>query len=86
VKKERLACQINLLTKKLWGFSPLCLITPRVVIDQLRKEGYHITDEDLTHISPCRFDHINKHGKYTFNVEKELRRQILRALRKSKNP
>jgi rRNA maturation protein Nop10 len=58
----------------------------QAVIDQLKEEGYSISDDDLVHISPCRFDHINKHGKYTFNVEKEWKRQTLRALRKRRNP
>ncbi len=52
----------------------------QVVIDQLKAEGYSINDDDLAHISPCSFDHINKHGRYTFNVEKEWKRQTLRPL------
>ncbi len=58
----------------------------QVVIDQLKAEGYSISDDDLAHISPCRFDHINKHGRYTFNVEKEWKRQALRPLREPRNP
>ena len=58
----------------------------QVVIDQLKAEGYSINDDDLAHISPCRFDHINKHGRYTFNVEKEWKRQTLRPLREPRNP
>lgn len=58
----------------------------QVIIDQLKAEGYPISDDDLAHISPCRFDHINKHGKITFNVETEWKRQTLRPLREFKNP
>ncbi len=49
-------------------------------IQQLRKEGGAITDEVLEHISPTRFDHINRLGRYTFDVDR--RRQRLRPLRK----
>lgn len=56
----------------------------QLIIDQLKVAGYSITDDDLAHISPCRFNHINKHGKITFNVEKEWKRQTLRPLRESR--
>jgi TnpA family transposase len=55
------------------------------VIEQLKLEGYKINEEDLRHISPCRFDHINKYGKYFYNVEKELNRVKLRPLKEPKN-
>ena len=50
-------------------------------VQQLRKEGMAITDEMLQHISPTRFDHINRLGRYTFDVES--RRTRLRPLRKA---
>jgi TnpA family transposase len=34
----------------------------QAVVDQLRSEGYVVSEDDLKHISPCRFEHINKHG------------------------
>jgi len=40
----------------------------QAVIDQLKQEGYVINESDLQHISPCRFEHLNKHGKLAFNV------------------
>ncbi len=58
----------------------------QAVVDQLKEEGHPVSEEDLAHISPCRFDHINKHGRLTFNVEKELERQTLRPLRHPVNP
>lgn len=57
----------------------------QAVIDQLKEEGYSINDEDLSHISPCRFDHINKHGHFLFNIEKELNRNGLRPLNNPRN-
>jgi TnpA family transposase len=51
-------------------------------IEQLRTEGYTIADADITHLSPARYEHINRYGKYQFNVEEILNRQELRPLRK----
>lgn len=61
----------------------------QAVIDQLKEEGHVIDQTDLSHISPCRFEHINKHGKLTFNVNQKWNRDKLRPLRASgsyKNP
>lgn len=52
----------------------------QLVIEQLRAKEYPINEEDLKHISPCRFDHINKYGKLRFNIDKELNRKGLRPL------
>jgi len=75
--------------------SALTLVTNAVIvwntryikagIDQLQQEGYAVSESDLSHISPCRFDHINKYGKYFFNVESELNRKQLRPLRNTKD-
>ena len=53
------------------------------VIKQLQTEGYRINEEDLKHISPARYEHINVYGKYSFPVGQTLARQGLRELRKS---
>ncbi|MEE8056983.1 MAG: Tn3 family transposase, partial [Pseudomonadales bacterium] len=84
IKKSQLEDQAN-------QASALTLVTNAIIvwntvymheiIDQLRAGGYQIHEEDLAHISPCRFGHINKHGKMTFNVEKERNRSGLRPLR-----
>jgi len=58
----------------------------QAIIEQLRKEGYTVDENDLTHVSPCRFDHINKYGKYYFNVDNERNRELLRPLRQPQNP
>jgi len=50
-------------------------------IDQLRAEGYEISDEDITHLSPARRKHINRYGKYQFNISDVLNRKQLRPLR-----
>jgi len=57
----------------------------QAIINQLEKEGYTVDESDLVHISPCRFDHINKYGKYLFNVSRERHRKQLRTLRNSRD-
>jgi hypothetical protein len=42
------------------------------VLDELRAEGYEVLDEDVKHLSPARHEHINPHGKYRFDLEREL--------------
>jgi len=56
------------------------------VIEQLRKEGISIKEEDLTHLSPARHRHINPYGRYQFNVEEGLKRKQLRPLRQTTSP
>ena len=53
----------------------------QAIIEQLRKEGYKISDEDLRHLGPARFEHINPYGHYTFDIQQELQRKGLRPLR-----
>jgi TnpA family transposase len=51
------------------------------IVKQLRKDGYHINDDDLKHLGPARHEHINPYGNYIFNVQQELQRKGLRPLR-----
>lgn len=51
------------------------------VLKQLQHEDREINPEDLQHIWPTRFEHINIHGKYKFNVREEAKREGLRQLR-----
>ena len=55
----------------------------QAILEQLAREGFVVSPEDLWHLSPCRFEHINKYGKYTFAVEEEMQRNGLRPLRNS---
>jgi rRNA maturation protein Nop10 len=50
-------------------------------IKQLKAEGYSISNADIVHLSPARYEHINPYGKYQFEVAKNLERQELRPLR-----
>ncbi|GAA4366282.1 hypothetical protein GCM10023185_37340 [Hymenobacter saemangeumensis] len=36
------------------------------VVQTLRAEGVAVRDEDLARLSPARYEHINRLGKYTF--------------------
>ena len=54
----------------------------QAVLEQLKREGYEIKDEDVKNLSPARSEHINMYGKYYFNIEDGLKRKELRELRK----
>lgn len=41
----------------------------QAAVDQLRTEGMDIHDNDLTMLSPTRFEHISRYGTYHFNVD-----------------
>lgn len=53
----------------------------QAALDQLRSEGYPVQEEDLAHLSPARFEHINPFGKYYFPIEQARNRHGLRSLR-----
>ena len=53
----------------------------QAAIEALRAEGMEVHDEDVVHISQARFEHINRYGKYRFDVEAGQRRKGLRPLR-----
>jgi hypothetical protein len=50
-------------------------------LDYLKQAGYEINEEDIAHLSPARFEHINPYGKYRFNLAENQNRQGLRPLR-----
>jgi TnpA family transposase len=50
-------------------------------LQQLEQEGVPFNPEDLRHIWPTRFEHINVYGRYEFNLEEARRRDGLRELR-----
>ena len=54
-------------------------------IEQLRREGREISDDDIRHLSPARYEHINVFGKYFFPVEEEMKRKGLRPLRNAQD-
>jgi hypothetical protein len=48
-------------------------------VNQVRAEGYHVSDADLARLSPLGHDHIRIHGRYAFTATGP--RQGLRPLR-----
>ena len=70
---------LNLVTNAVVTWNTLYM---EAAIKQLRSEGYQISDEDVSHLSPTRYRHINPYGKYQFDIETESKRTQLRPLRK----
>jgi hypothetical protein len=52
------------------------------VVQTQRAEGVEVRDEDLARLSPARYEHINRLGKYTFPRQVEVEPNGLRSLRK----
>lgn len=50
-------------------------------LTQLKKEGLDFNEEDLKHIWPTRFEHLNVYGKYDFDLSAAKARRGLRKLR-----
>lgn len=55
-------------------------------LDQLRAEGHTVNDDDVAHLSPARYEHINPYGKYRFELEENINRGQLRPLRRALSP
>ena len=51
------------------------------VLEELRLEGCPVLDDDVAHLSPARYEHINPYGKYFFDIAGNAARQGLRPLR-----
>lgn len=50
-------------------------------LDQLRREGYLVRDEDIARLSPLLHEHINMLGRYSFSVPEAVANGELRPLR-----
>ena len=53
------------------------------VLRQLASEGYAIDETHFEHLSPCRFEHINRLGKYSFDNSSGFGSGNLRPLRRA---
>lgn len=53
----------------------------QAAIEGLRRQGEDITEADLVHLSPVRFRHINRYGKFRFDLGDYLAPSGLRPLR-----
>jgi TnpA family transposase len=56
------------------------------MIAQLRSEGRTVNDEDISRLSPARYEHINPYGKYRFEVEEGLSRTRFRPPTEHRSP
>lgn len=50
-------------------------------LEQLRKEGFVVRDEDVARLSPLNYDHINMLGRYSFAMPDIVAKGGLRPLR-----
>jgi hypothetical protein len=51
------------------------------VIDRLRAMGERLDPEDLAHLSPARYEHIDPYGRYQFHVDRRGGKKPLRPLK-----
>ena len=52
-------------------------------MNQLRMEGYPVSDDDVSRLSPLLHEHINMLGRYSFSVPESVAKGELRPLRDS---
>lgn len=74
------ARSLNLLTNIVIVWNTIYI---QEVLKQLQKEGIQIDETDFEHISPAPFEHINRLGKYSFEIAFEMDTNGLRPLRKN---
>ena len=77
-QNNQAAC-LNILTNAVIVWNTVYM---QAALEALREEGYAVKDEDLVHLSPARFAHIHRYGKYHFDVETARSRRGLRPLRR----
>lgn len=53
----------------------------QAAIEELRTQGHSINEADFVHLSPVRFKHINRYGKFRFDIGDDLAPSGLRPLR-----
>jgi len=76
------AQSLNLLTNIVIAWNAVYI---QEIIKHLRLEGFEINETDFVHISPAPFEHINRLGKYSFDIDFEVADNGLRPLRKVSN-
>lgn len=80
-KQEELSNQSHCLTLVTNAVIIWNTIYMAAVLDYLKQQGYPIHEEDIAHLSPARFEHINPYGKYRFDLAEDQNRKGLRPLR-----
>jgi Tn3 transposase DDE domain/Phage integrase family len=69
---------LNLLTNAVIAWNTVYM---GAVIDRLRAKRERIDPEDLAHLSPARYDHINPYGRYQFRVDRWAGKKPLRPIK-----
>jgi TnpA family transposase len=67
-QNNQAAC-LNILTNAVIVWNTVSM---QAALEALREEGYAVKDEDLVHLSPARFAHIHRYGKYHFDLYSAL--------------
>jgi len=68
---------LNLITNAITVWNTVYM---QAAIDHLKAQGEEIAEEDLIHLSPARFEHINMYGKFSFEISVPLSNAGLRPL------
>jgi hypothetical protein len=61
------ASRLNLVTNAVIVWNTVSM---GAVIQRLKAKGERIDPEDLAHLSPARYEHINPYGRYQFLVDR----------------
>jgi TnpA family transposase len=69
---------LNLVTNAVVAWNTVYM---EAAINQLKAENLPISETDIVHLSPARYEHINPYGKYRFDLAKNYYRRQLRPLR-----
>lgn len=75
--QENQASCLNLVTNAIITWNTVYIAE---VLRRLRAEGHQVNDDAIAHLSPAMYAHVNKHGKYRFDVDR-LQAGQLRPLR-----
>ena len=69
---------LNLVTNAVIAWNTVYMAA---VIDRLKSKGERIAPEDLEHLSPAQYDHINPYGRYQFRVDRWAGKKRLRPIK-----
>lgn len=68
---------LNLITNAIIVWNTVYM---QAAVQHLRQNGQVISEDEMSHLSPVRFEHINVYGKYSFDISVPLNSEGLRPL------